>query len=121
MELINMLDFLKSAESDRRALAASLAAGSRVDEANFEKIHANVFGIFAAVLETAIKLHGESAKAEDFFAAKLRDIPVSWRTALVAAREKGDADAALTEKLKLESVAEIEKAFAEGRKQNDRK
>ncbi|MBQ8263869.1 MAG: hypothetical protein IJY96_03710 [Oscillospiraceae bacterium] len=105
--------FLKESEGGHRAAAAALAADSRGDEAAFEKIRANVFGIFAAVLETAVKLHGESDTAFGFFAKKLREIPSSWRANLAAAGEKGDSEAALREKLKLESVAEIEKWLKE--------
>ena len=55
----------------------------------------------------AVKAVGE-AKAEEFFLKKLREIPSGWRSALAAARERGDSAAALVEKLKLDSVAEIE-------------
>ena len=98
---------LTEAEAACRARAAEKAADSRGDEANFEKIRANVFGIFSAVLNAAVKAVGE-AKAEEFFRKKLREIPSGWRSALAAARERGDSAAALVEKLKLDSVAEIE-------------
>ncbi len=111
MDNEKMLAFLKDEELRHREAAAALSADSRGDEAAFEKIRANVFGIFAAVLQTALKVKG--AEAESFFAEKLRDIPSSWRAALAAAREKGDSSSALTEKLKLESVAEIERVFEE--------
>ena len=107
-----LADFLRSSEREHRQRSLSLAADSRGDEAGFEKIRANVFGIFAAVLETARKVHGDGDASAAFFGQKLRDIPGAWRVSLAAAREKGDRENALVEKLKLESVSEIEKAFA---------
>ena len=104
---------LTEAEAACRARAAEKAADSRGDEANFEKIKANVYGIFKAVLETAMKVHGDGAEAETFFASKLRGIPSGWRSALTAAADKGDSAAAHTERLKLGTVAEIEKMFKE--------
>lgn len=105
----SMLDYLLEQESALRKEAAAMAADFRSDEGNFLKIRANVFSIFKAVLETAVKIRGKNEAALDFFAAKLRDIPSSWRSALSAADA---ADTALVEKLKLRSVAEIEAAFA---------
>ena len=50
----------------------------------------------------------DAAKIEEFFRKKLREIPSGWRSALSAARSRGDSAAAMVEKLKLDSVAEIE-------------
>ncbi len=107
--IASMLDFLSRREGELRREAKALAADSRTDESNFLKIRANVFGIFRAVLETAVNTRGKSHAALEFFSAKLRDIPGSWRKTLSAA---SDSEAALVEKLKLQSVWEIEKAFA---------
>lgn len=101
-----LMEFLKAEEQRHLAAATALAADSRRDEANFEKIRANVFGIFSAVLDAAVKAKGEGA--EEFFLKKLREIPSGWRVALAAAREKGNSAGAMVEKLKLDSVAEIE-------------
>jgi len=101
---------LAEGEGSYRARAGEKAADMRFDEANFEKIKANVYGIFKAVLETALKIHGSGTEVEAFFAAKLRGIPAAWREALAVA---DSSEAALVQKLKLESVAEIEKIFRE--------
>ena len=107
------MEFLIGKEQEHRKTAAFLASVSRGDEANFEKIQANVYGIFKAVLETALKKYGEGGGAEAFFAAKLRGIPSSWRETLASAAEKGDSESAHIEKLKLQAVSDIEKAFKE--------
>ena len=106
-----LMSCLVEAEAACREMAAEKAADSRLDEANFEKIRANVYGIFKAVLETALKTQGDSAEA--FFLSKLRSIPTAWRSGLAAAAEKGDSAAAHTERLKLGAVTEIEKMFKE--------
>lgn len=106
LNISELMAFLVKNEAEHRCKAAALAADMRGDEANFEKIRANVFGVFKAVLETAVKLHGDSPEVEGFFTRKLREIPGAWRATLAAA---GDSGSALAEKLKLESVAEIEK------------
>ena len=98
--------FLQENEALHRCHAAALATDSRADEANFEKIRANVFGIFRAVLETAVKTKGECPEALEFFSAKLREIPASWRGALEKAK---NSESAYVEKLKLDSVKEIER------------
>lgn len=101
-----LMTFLLDKENSHRRASAELATDSRADEANFEKIRANVFGIFRAVLETAVKIKGECPEALEFFSAKLREIPASWRGALEKAK---NSESAYVEKLKLDSVKEIER------------
>ena len=91
------MSFLTDSENAHRRAGAALAADSRPDEANFQKIRANVFGIFRAVLETAVKTKGKSPEALEFFAMKLREIPASWRGALEKAK---NSESAYVEKLK---------------------
>lgn len=111
--LSSLMDYLVRQEAAHRDCARALAADSRGDDADFEKIRANVYGIYKAILETAVKLHGESEHAAKFFERKLRELPSHWRLALSNAREHGDSAAAHVEKLKLETADEIVKAFAE--------
>ena len=106
--IASMGTYLSQRETFHRNEARALAEDSRVDEANFQKIRANVFGIFKAVLDTAVKAKGESREALNFFSAKLRDIPASWRSALGSAQS---SESALVERLKMQSVSEIERTF----------
>ena len=79
---------------------AALLADGRGDEAVFEKIRANVFGIFQTVWNTG--------RGEAFFREKLTQIPTVWQTALEKARAHGDEKAVCLETIKLEAVREIE-------------
>lgn len=115
MPIASFMDYLVAQEAAHRDQALTLTTECRGDEADFEKIRANVYGIFKAILETAVKLHGESDKAVEFFSLKLRELSTQWRAALSQAREKGDSSSAMVKKLMLEAAGDIEKEFAERR------
>ena len=89
--------------------AAALTADHRADEAVFEKIRANVFEIFTAVLNTAQSQPEPMA----FFRRQLAAIPANWETALEKARAHGDENKAHTELLKLEAVRAIQEEMEE--------
>ena len=77
-----------------------LTADHRSDEARFEQIRANVYGIFRAVYAS---LQSDPAALE----RKLRDIPAAWEESLRLAQRHGDAEKAYIEQIKLETAAEI--------------
>ena len=89
--------------------AAALTADERADEAVFEKIRANVYEIFTAVLSTARK----QPEPTDFFRRQLTAIPANWEAALQKARANGDDVRAHTELLKLETVRAIRQRMEE--------
>ena len=89
--------------------AAALTADHRADEAVFEKIRANVFEIFTAVLSTARK----QPDPMDFFRRQLASIPANWEAALEKAKAHGDEARAHTELLKLEAVRAIRERMEE--------
>lgn len=89
--------------------AAALSIDDRRDEAVFEKITANVYDIFTAVLNTA----AHQPEPMDFFRRQLNAIPANWEAALKQARIHGDDTKAHTEHLKLEAVRAI-RAHLEG-------
>ena len=78
----------------------ALAADQRIDEARFEQIRANVYGIFRAVYAA---LQNNPAALEK----KLREIPAAWEDSLRQAREHNDEETAYIEQLKLDTAAEI--------------
>lgn len=96
-------EFLTAQAAACKANAAALQSDDRCDEAVFEKIRANVFEIFASVLNAARKTDAPM----DFFRARLADIPANWEAALEKARAHGDEARAHTETVKLEAVAAI--------------
>ncbi len=92
-----------------RERSAALTADDRRDEAVFEKIRANVFEIFTAVLSTARK----QPDPMDFFRRQLATIPANWEAALEKAKAHGDEARAHTELLKLEAVRAIRERMEE--------
>lgn len=87
---------------------AELQADDRKDDAVFEKIRSNVFGIFKQVLSVAIKqCASKPDETYSFFMKRLDAIPINWETAYNKAREHGDAADVQIEKLKLDAVRDI--------------
>jgi len=91
-----------------RAREQNLLSESRKDEANFEKIRANIFEIFQSVWSAANKT---SENPQRFFLKKLEEIPVNWRNSLEKAIRYDDAVKAHIETIKLEAAEEIKGAF----------
>ncbi len=85
----------------------------RADEAVFETIRSNVYGIFKAMLKAAIKRSSsDDAEAiKRFFLLKIEEIPVSWKESYRKAEQYGDAEKMQIETIKLETVEEIEATF----------
>lgn len=90
-----------------------LLAGERKDEADFEKIRANVYDIFRTVLSAAVKNGGGDADAvRIFFDRKIGQIPAGWAAAYSKAKEHDDAIQMCIEQIKLDTVDEIRQCFA---------
>ena len=80
----------------------------RRDEADFEKIKANVYDIFRTVLSAAErKYDGDGSRAREFFAERLDQIPAAWDAALKKASAHGDVRAIHIESIKLAVVKDI--------------
>ncbi len=109
-----MNDKLKIYLEDHIALcmerSRALAGDSRGDEANLEKIRANVYEIFRTVLSAGEKAQADPERAMAFFLDRLETIPAAWQTALYKAREHGDDARAAIELIKLEVAADIKAA-----------
>lgn len=77
-----------------------LLRDQRGDEAKFEQIRANVYGIYRAVY-AALSTQPEALMK------KLQAIPAAWEVSLRLAEEHGDAEKAHIERIKLATSAEI--------------
>ena len=89
-----------------------LQEDERRDEANFQKIKANVYDIFKTILSVAQKAgNGNPAAVKQFFLVKMEQIPASWKTAYEAARLHDHTENMLIEEIKLDPAAEIENEF----------
>ncbi|MBQ1840785.1 MAG: hypothetical protein II128_05555 [Atopobiaceae bacterium] len=93
--------------------AAALKAEDRIDDANLEKIRANVYGIFVSVLQAAAKQSSDEAERRAFFERNLERIPSGWRIARDKAEERGDTVRLVQEDVKLAALDEVEQAFRE--------
>lgn len=119
----NILDFFEQKIAACGLERKRLQEEDRGDEANFEKIKANVYDIFKTIFLTAQKQYGDDqSKAQEFFLKKLEQIPSGWAAAYEEARQHDDAGATHIESVKLDVVRDIkENFFREKEKENDGK
>lgn len=101
----NQIAFCKRKEKE-------LLEDDRTDEANFQKIRANVYDIFRTILSVAQKArNGRSETVKQFFLEKTEQIPSNWKAAYEAAKQHEDAEKMLIEQIKLDTVREIQDQF----------
>lgn len=101
--------WLRERKTNCLALSRIKAEQGRQDEADFEKIRANIYGIFETVL--GVSAQKEEREAVCFFAQKLDEIPRNWSAALEKAQVHGDWERERIESLKLETQREIRAQF----------
>lgn len=90
----------------------NLQEDDRRDEANFQKIKANVYDIFKTILTVAQKVgNGNSQSIKQFFWAKTEQIPASWKAAYEAAKLHDDTENMVIEMIKLDTIQEIRDEF----------
>lgn len=91
---------------------AVLREDARTDEANFQKIRANVYDIFRTILSVAQRTGKDDPDAvKQFFLVKAEQIPANWKAAYDAAKQHEDAERLLIEQIKLDTVQEIRNEF----------
>ncbi len=88
-----------------QARCKTLRADSRGDEARFEQIRANVFGIFRTLYATL-------RDKPDQLARQLTVIPAAWEESLSLALRHGDEEKAHIERIKLAAAEEIRTALS---------
>lgn len=92
----------------------SLQADERRDEANLEKVRANVYDIFCTILSVAVKTCKEDpAAVRQFFLKKTEQIPANWEASYDQAEKHGDTVKMEIERIKLDTVAEIRQVFGQ--------
>jgi len=89
--------------------AGELARENRKDEAKMAKIRANVFGIFANVIQTAESEFPENELS--FVREQIEKIPGAWQESLSAAELHNDYVKVMNERIKLDAIIEIKKNF----------
>ena len=99
-------------QCDQRIQA--LQADDRRDEANLEKVRANVYDIFRTILSVAVKTCKEDpAAVKQFFLKKIQQIPANWETSHAQAEKHGDTVKMEIERIKLDTVGEIRQVFGQ--------
>ena len=100
--------------ADCQAAVAALNGDNRADEAIFEKIRMNVYGIFRSVYDAG-RQHccGDAAKQMDFLRVRFQKLQSDWEAAYENAILHGDSEKAHIEHIKLETMAEIREKIAE--------
>lgn len=88
-----------------------LIADDRRDEANFEKIRANIFQIVKTMLQASARISQEESKRISFLESKLALFQETWEGYLRKAREHGDDLKIVQEQTRLEALAEIQDVF----------
>ena len=89
-----------------------LLADDRTDEANFEKVKANIYDVFRTIFSVAVQNgKGDSEAVKSFFILKTEQIPSNWATAYNKAKQYDDAVKMQIEQIKLDTVGEIKKMF----------
>lgn len=92
--------------------AKQLLADERSDEAVFEKIKGNIYDIFRTVFSVALQTCKDDCDAvKDFFDKRLVQIPTSWAASYEKAAQHNNIAIIQIEKIKLDTVAEIQKTF----------
>lgn len=91
---------------------SELIDDGREDEADFQKIQANVYDISKTILAVAVKTQGHDAEAvKTFFLKKTEQLLSNWVLSGEAAMTHGDAERICVENIKLEAIQKIRKVF----------
>ena len=89
-----------------------MLAEERGDEADFEKVKANVYDIFRTIFSVAVKnSKGDFEAIKRFFILRIEQIPSNWVSAYNKARQHDDAVKMQIEQIKLDTAREIKETF----------
>ena len=94
--------------------AQALMMDQRKDEGRAMMAKANIYQVFKAVYETALKTEADKEAAHEKFIRQLSVISAPWEEHLNQARKHGDAMEELIEVYKMEAVEEIRDTFLRG-------
>lgn len=107
-----LVNYFEKQIADCKRRSELLAADDRMDEANIEKVRANIYDIFKTILSAAEKVCGEDDIAKKrFFLQKAEQIPESWSAAYEHAKKHEDVEKMLVESTKLDTIQEIKDTF----------
>ena len=107
------ISFLDKRTADIQKTVVQLNEDHRSDEANFEKIRANIFQIIKTVFLSYRKTPRSEQELRALTDAKLAMFEETWKTFLSKAQEHNDEKRVLQEEVKLEAMKEIRQKFDE--------
>ncbi len=90
-----------------------LTEDNRKDEANFEKIRANIYQVLKTIFLASMRISGEEWEQVGYFGGRLDVMEETWRSSLAKASEHNDTVRAIQEQVKLEVMDEVRKTFKE--------
>lgn len=101
---------------DDRTLAAQddtlrLIADSRKDEADFQKIRANIFQVIKTIFQASARVSEEETERIRFVSSRLALFEETWKASRAKAREHDDDLKVLQEETKLKALTEIQDTF----------
>ncbi len=101
-------NFLCERIAQKAAVSRALQQDARQDEATFERIAGNVYGIFQSVLCAAVKAcKDDDAAVGAFFLTRIQQIPLQWQTAYQQALAHGETEKMHIETIKLKAIDDI--------------
>ena len=103
--------FLDQRTGDVQEKIVQLNQDHRSDEANFEKIRANIFQVIKTVFLAYQKTPRTEPELQALMDAKLTMFQETWTGFLETAREHNDEKRVLQEQVKLEAMKEIRQKF----------
>lgn len=105
MYLINAIETAGNKEQE-------LIVTERKDEANLQKIRANIYGICRTIYEVVAKTKS-SAELREEYTKKLDNLPKNWVESYEKAKVHNDVTKILIEETKLEVLKEVKAKFIE--------
>ncbi len=105
------INYLQQRAAAIQADTVRLMDDHRADEANFEKIRANIFQIIKTILTTAVVRREPEKRQEELLVYRLNLFHDTWNAALEKAQAHGDQLRVRQEQVKLEALEEIRKRF----------
>lgn len=114
MQITKKESFITYLDERTRAVQENinrLTKDQRKDEADFEKIRANIFQMFKTIFQASARISTAEEDQIRFFDNRMTTIAETWKAALAKATEHRDERRILQEQVKLEVVDEIRSFF----------
>ena len=105
------INYLDKRTSSVQENILRLISDNRRDEANFEKIRANIFQMVGTIFLASARISQEESERVRFLSSKLTLFQETWESYLMKAKEHNDDLKILQELTRLEALAEIQNTF----------